>query len=185
MDANTTTNELKPIAKRGQIVAWQVTIGAESIRVELAELPAPNYPTIHQIIHTAESKLQGIPADKVALAMAIDQAYEIALAEWDRSERLRKACCRLANLDWRKTPKIENELGRDHSRVIGFDIACQSAAYALPELGWDPSEDNGAAMWEIVSQRPAVKPKRTDSTIRQSAIDSLCQREAPAEVIPF
>ena len=183
MTANTASN-VQPIIRRKAVIGWLVDVDGESIRVELAELPAPGFPTIHQILHTARAKAAGLPADKVAFAMAIDAALEVALAHWEQSEAVRRHCVHLTNVDWRRAGKIENSY-KDRDSVIGFDTAGQSAAYEIPDLGWNPSDDNGDALWEIVSRRPMPRPKRSDPAIRESAIAALSVRTTAAEVVPF
>lgn len=175
--------DIQPITTRGKIIAWNVSIDGQNVRVELADLPAPSFPTAHQITHTAKSKLAGIPADHVALVDAIESIHQLELANWEQSETIRKHCVKLTNIDHKKAAKIENDY-LDHSTVIGFDDACKSAAYEIPELGWNPDDDNGAAMWEIVSRRPAARPKKTDKSIVDSAIEALRSRSA-AETVPF
>lgn len=176
--------EITPILSRRKHIGWTVDVDGESVRVLVSDLPAPDYPTIHQIRHTARAKLLGEPADKVALALAIDECHALALAEWDRIEATRRECCRLANMDWRKCAKVENEY-RDHSTLIGFDTATKSAAYECPELGWNPDDDNGAEMWAIISAKPAPKPKLCDQAIRQMAIAMLTITREPVELTPF
>jgi hypothetical protein len=171
-------------ARRGKLIGWTVMVDAESVKVLLTDLPVPEFPTIHQIRHTARAKLSGIPADKVAFAMAKDECHAMALHEWERVESIRKACCKLANMDWRKCGKVEDSY-RDHSTVIGFDTAAKSAAYELPELGWNPDDDNGDALWSIISTRPAARPRISDHSTTQMAIASLTIRRVPVEVIPF
>jgi hypothetical protein len=175
--------DIQPITTRGKIIAWNVSIGGQNVRVELADLPAPSFPTAHQITHTAKSKIAGIPADRVALADAIESIHAMELANWEQSETIRKQCVKLANVDYRRVSKIENQY-LDHSTVIGFDDACKSAAYEIPELGWNPDDDNGAAMWEIVSRRPAKRPRITDKSIVDSAIAAI-QSRSTAETVPF
>lgn len=172
---------ITPLTTRGKLIGWNVDIDGTIVRVELADLPIPSFPTDHQIIHTAKSKLAGIPADHVALVDAIESIHSMELANWEQSESIRRRCVKLANVDWRKVSKIENGY-RDHSTVIGFDQACRSAAYEIPELGWNPDDENGAAMWEIVSRRPAPKPRKTDKSIRDSAIAAL---STSTESVPF
>lgn len=172
---------------RQAVIGWTVTIGRESVDVDVDDLPAPGFPTIHQILHTARAKAQGMPADRVALALATDAAHELALANWEQSESIRRDCVRLSGIDWRKVSRIENAY-LDHSTVIGFDSAAKSAASEIPELGWDPEADNGAALWEIVSRRPMARPKRTDDAIVNDAIAAVTQvaaSSASAEVVPF
>jgi len=175
--------DIQPITTRGKIIAWNVSIGGHNVRVDLADLPAPSFPTAHQITHTAKSKIAGIPADRVALADAIESIHAMELANWEQSESIRKRCVELSHIDYRKAEKVENTYF-DYSTVIGFDQACRSAAYEIPELGWDPYQDNGAAMWEIVSRRPAKRPRITDKSIVDSAITAL-QSRSTAETVPF
>lgn len=176
-------NDIQPITTRGKVFAWSVSISSQTVRVELAELPAPSFPTEHQIRHTAKSKLAGIPADHVALVDAIESIHAMELANWEQSETIRKHCVKLSNVDYRRVSKVENQY-LDYSTVIGFDDACKSAAYEIPELGWDPDQDNGREMWEIVSRKPAPKPRKTDKSIVDSAIAALQSRSA-AESVPF
>jgi len=176
--------EITPILARRKHIGWTVDVNGESVRVLVSDLPAPEYPTIHQIRHTARAKLAGEPADKIALAMAIEECFALSLMEWERVELTRRECCRLANMDWRTCAKIENEY-RDHSTVIGFDTATKSAAYECPELGWNPDDDNGAEMWAIVSAKPIRKPKQSDQAVRDMAVSMLILRREPVEVVPF
>lgn len=174
---------ISPIVKRNQLLGWTVIVDDQSIDVMVSELPAPGYPTEHQIRHTAVCKLQGLPADRVALALAIDACFELALVEWDRSESIRRHCVRITGIDHKKASKIEDSY-LDYSTVTNFDDAAKTLAYELPELGWNPDDDNGSALWEIVSQKPQPKPKRTDDAIRQDAIASLTMRTT-GEAVPF
>lgn len=177
-------NDITPIVQRGSLIGWTVIVDDDAVRVDLAEIPAAGFPTEHTIRHTAKSKLAGMPADRIALAVAIDNALQIALADWEQSEAIRRECVRLAGVDWRKASKIENSY-LDHSRVLGFDEAARSAAYELPELGWNTDDDNGAALWDIVSLKPIARPKRTDKAIIDSACAALAARQPMAELVPF
>jgi hypothetical protein len=175
---------ITPIIVRRQIVGWNVQVDSESVRVDLADLPAPDWPTVHQINHTARAKLAGLPADKVAYALAIDAEYALALDEWRRAETIRRECVKRTGITATKASRIEDKY-QDHSTVFGFDTAAQAIAYELPELGWNPSEDNGAALWEIVSRRPAPRPRRDDPAILSSAAAAVTGRAPIADVVPF
>lgn len=175
---------ISPIFKRKQLIGWTVDVDGQAITVNITDLPAPGFPTIHQVMHTAKRKLEGLPADNVALAMAMDAAFEVALVEWERSESIRRHCVRITGIDHKKASKIEDSY-LDYSTVTNFDDAAKTIAYELPELGWNPDDDNGAALWEIVSRKPQPKPKRTDNAIRQDAIASLTMRTTADETVPF
>ncbi len=175
---------ISPLVKRNQLIGWTVSINDQSIDVLVSDLPAPGYPTEHQIRHTAACKLQGLPADKVAFAMAIDAAFEVALVEWERSESIRRECVRITGIDHKKAARIEDSY-LDYSTVTNFDDAAKTIAYELPELGWNADGDNGSELWAIVSQKPTPKPKRTDEHIRQDAIAALTMTATKTETVPF
>lgn len=185
-----TTNDIQPIVKRQAIRGWLVRLDdGESVQVDLAELPAAGFPTVHQIRYVAKQKAAGLPGDKVAFAMAIEAAFELAIADWEQSEAVRRHCVHLTGIDYRKAAKIEDSY-RDFDNVVGFDEAAKSAAYEIPQLGWNPSESNCDALWAIVREKPAPCPKKSDPAIRQAAIDALASRQRvgrtqPAEVVPF
>ena len=188
--------DIQPIIKRKQLVGWSVQVDGQSVAVDLAELTAPAYPTEHQVRHTARCKLKGEPSDRVAFAASIDQAHqmaladhELALAEWERSETIRRHCCRLAAVDWKVCEKLINAY-QDRTNIKGFDDAAMSAAYEIPDLNWDPGADNGEALWAIVSAPPLPRPKlkdkprRTDAAVRNIAIGLYCFAPS-AEAVPF
>ncbi len=179
------TNDIQPIVKRKAIVGWLVRLeSGETVQVDLAELPAAGFPTIHQIRHVAACKVAGLPGDKVAFAMAMDAAFELALRAWDESEEIRRHCVRRARLDWKACRRFQVE-----DWFCDADLVAQVCAYELPQLNWNPSECNTEALIAIISAKPLPKPKRSDPAIRQAAIDALASRERLAnkktETIPF
>ncbi len=176
--------EFTPIVSRRQLIGWNVDVNGELVKVLISDLPIPDYPSVHQIRHAARAKLIGEPADKIALALAIDEAWEMAVCEWNRSETIRRACVRLAGCDYKKACQLINR-GECWDSLLRFDLAAVSAAYEIPDLGWNPEESNCDALWEIVSTKAARKPQRADHAIRMSACAALTLRRVPVEIVPF
>lgn len=176
--------DIVPRSDRRVLIGWTVNVGGRLVDVDLAELPAPGYPTVHQVRHVARAKLSGLPGDKVAFAQAMDSAYGLAIEEWEHTEEIRKHCVKLTGITWRKASAIDNS--SEYDSIRGIDSAARSAAYELPQLGWNPEECNSSKLWEILKQRPAPRPKRTDPTIRDTAIDMRQRSQvAPNDFVPF
>lgn len=169
-------------------------------QVMLSDLPLPQFPTDGQILHVAKrafatpkpvgrikrkltEKTIWTTAHRECQAIAIrdslkiddvvellPDALEMVTAEWESRELAKREARRITGLTARDCAKIEEQY-RDYSTVPHFDEHCQELAMTHPELGWNSWEDNGQAMWELLSEANKRKPGRFSPEVIERAAE--------------
>ena len=169
-------------------------------QVMVSDLLVPSFPTDNQILHVARRSFatpnpvgkikrkltertvwtaahRASRAAAVQLSLDVDKivellpdALELLLTEWESRELAKREARRITGLTARDCAKIEEEY-RDYSTVPHFDEHCQELAMSHPELGWNSWEDNGQAMFQLLSEPNKRKPGRFSPEVVERAAE--------------
>jgi len=202
---------IQPIERNRQVIGWNVTLDAPAssdamfstaimVDVMIDDLPIPNYPTDHQIIHVARIKTQpAVPpkrlkrrrcvktawskAHDVCQVAAQENGLDIELvvsllpdalatltAEWEATEVPKRRARELTGLTLRDVERIERH-GADYSDLAHFDEFANELAYECPELNWSVDDANSDNLWALLHMPAVRKPARYG----QETIDRACE----------
>ena len=114
-----------------------------------------------------DNELEGV--DQVNLQGFFNEDYDSNVEEWKRTETLRAAARKATGLNSGKMRLIENQGGRDHSSVDGFDTAARSFI-AENDTGLPDGPEGAQALWEFI--REGIQP----APIRKDSIDAAVMR---------